>query len=69
MAGKGMGQRMQAIQELQQQRHVQSRRESRPPIKGDTGKRLTSQEKADLRKKREKELKKKKKDQGPRGGW
>jgi hypothetical protein len=37
--------------------------------KGDTGKRLSSKEKAELRKKREKDLKKKKKEQGPRGAW
>jgi len=65
MAGKGMGQRMQAIQELQKS-GMFNPGGGMPKIKGDTGKRLTSKEKADLRKKREKELKKKK---GPRGAW
>jgi len=68
MAGKGMGQRMQALQELQRSGMFNpGARMSK--VKGDTGKRLTSQEKADLRRKREKELKKKKKEQGPRGAW
>jgi signal recognition particle subunit SRP54 len=65
MAGKGMGQRMQAIQELQKS-GMFNPGGGMPKMKGDTGKRLTSKEKADLRKKREKELKKKK---GPRGAW
>ena len=70
MAGKGMGQRMRAIQELQQSGAFNPGAKA-PKMKGDTGKRLTSQEKADMRKKREKELKKKKKEgrQGPTGGW
>ncbi|MBW8883827.1 MAG: signal recognition particle protein, partial [Planctomycetia bacterium] len=68
MAGKGMGQRMQALQELQQSGMFNPGGQM-PKIKGDTGKRLTSKEKAELRKKREKELKKKKKEQGPRGAW
>ena len=63
MAGKGMGQRMQAIQELQKSGMFNPGAKM-PKLKGDTGKRLTSQEKAELRKKREKELKKKKKEQG-----
>lgn len=66
MAGKGMGQRMQALQELQKSGMFNPGGQM-PKIKGDTGKRLTSKEKAELRKKREKELKKKK--QGPRGAW
>jgi len=65
MAGKGMGQKMQAIQQLQQS-GMFNPGGGMPKMKGDTGKRLTSQEKSDLRKKREKELKKKK---GPRGAW
>jgi signal recognition particle subunit SRP54 len=65
MAGKGMGQRMQAIQELQRSGMFDPSGRM-PKVKGDTGKRLTSKEKAELRKKREKELKKKK---GPRGAW
>jgi signal recognition particle subunit SRP54 len=67
MAGKGMGQRMQALQELQKS-GMFNPGASMPKVKGSTGKRLTSKEKAELRKKREKELKKKGK-QGPRGGW
>jgi signal recognition particle subunit SRP54 len=66
MAGKGMGQRMQAIQELQRS-GMFNPGASVPKFKGDTGKRLTTKEKAEMRQKREKELKKKKK--GPRGGW
>jgi signal recognition particle subunit SRP54 len=65
MAGKGMGQKMAAIQDLQRS-GLFNPGGGMPKLKGDTGKRLTSQEKADLRKKREKELKKKK---GPRGAW
>ncbi len=68
MAGKGMGQRMQALQELQNSGMFNPGARM-PKVKGDTGKRLTSKEKAELRKKREKELKKKKKEQGPRGAW
>lgn len=68
MAGKGMGQRMQAIQDLQKSGMFNPGAQM-AKIKGDTGKRLTSKEKAELRKKREKELKKKKKGQGPKGGW
>jgi signal recognition particle subunit SRP54 len=68
MAGKGMGQRMQAIQELQKSGMFNPGAKV-AKVKGDTGKRLTSKEKAELRKKREKELKKKKKGQGPTGGW
>jgi signal recognition particle subunit SRP54 len=68
MAGKGMGQRMQALQELQRSGMFNPGARG-PKLKGDTGKRLTSQEKADLRRKREKDLKKKKKEQGPRGAW
>jgi signal recognition particle subunit SRP54 len=68
MAGKGMGQRMQAIQELQKSGMFNPGAQM-GRIKGDTGKRLTSKEKAELRKKREKELKKKKREQGPRGAW
>jgi signal recognition particle subunit SRP54 len=68
MAGKGMGQRMQAIQELQRSGMFNPGARM-PKVKGDTGKRLTSKEKAELRKKRERELKKKKKGQGPTGGW
>src|SRR5262245_2882468 len=68
LAGKGMGQRMQAIQELQKSGMFNPGAKM-PKMKGDTGKRLTSKEKAELRKKREKDLRKKKKGQGPTGGW
>jgi len=71
MAGKGMGQRMQALQQLQNSGMFNPGARA-PKVKGDTGKRLTSKEKAELRKKREKELKKKKREQGkqgPTGGW
>ena len=54
MAGKGMGQRMQALQELQQSGMFHPGGQM-PKMKGDTGKRLTSKEKAELRKKREKD--------------
>ena len=59
---------MQAIQELQKSGMFNPGAQMGRP-KGDTGKRLTSKEKAELRKKREKDLKKKKKGQGPTGGW
>jgi signal recognition particle subunit SRP54 len=65
MAGKGMGQRMQAIQDLQKS-GMFNPGGGMPKIKGDTGKRLTSKERAEMKKKRDKELKKKK---GPRGAW
>jgi signal recognition particle subunit SRP54 len=70
MAGKGMGQKMQALQELQKSGMFNPGAKM-PKVKGDTGKRLTSKEKAELRKKREKELRRKQKEQGkgPRGGW
>jgi signal recognition particle subunit SRP54 len=71
MAGKGIGQRMQAIQQLQNSGMFNPGAKA-PKIKGDTGKRLTSKEKAELKKKREKELRKKKREQGksgPTGGW
>src|SRR6185369_16696362 len=69
MAGKGMGQKMQALQELQKSGMFNPGAKM-PKVKGDTGKRLTSKDKADLRKKREKEMRKKQKEQGkgPRGG-
>lgn len=70
MAGKGMGQRMQALQDLQKGGAFNPGSMGPPKMKGDTGKRLTSKEKAELKKKREKELRKKKRDQrGPGGGW
>jgi signal recognition particle subunit SRP54 len=71
MAGKGAGQRMQALQQLQSSGMFNPGARM-PKVKGDTGKRLTSKEKAELRKRREKELRKKKREggkQGPTGGW
>jgi signal recognition particle subunit SRP54 len=71
MAGKGMGQRLQAVQELQRS-GLFNPGAKMPKLKGDTGKRLTSKERAELKKKREKELRKKKREQGrqgPTGGW
>jgi signal recognition particle subunit SRP54 len=71
LAGKGMGARMQAMQEMQKSGMFNPGAKM-PKIKGDTGKRLTSKEKAELRKKREKDLRKKQREQGkqtPRGGW
>lgn len=71
MAGKGMGARMQAIQEMQRSGAFNPGAKM-PKMKGDTGKRLTSKERAELKKKREKELRKKKREQGrqgPSGGW
>jgi len=59
MAGKGMGGRMQAIQELQKSGMLNPGAKMNKP-KGDTGRRLTSEERSDLKRKREKELRKKK---------
>ena len=59
MSGKGMGARMQAVQELQKQGMLDpGAKMSRP--KGDTGKRLSPKERKELQKKREKELRRKK---------
>ena len=71
MAGKGMGARMQAFQEMQKSGMFNPGAKM-SKVKGDTGKRLTSKEKAELKKRREKELRKKKREQGkqgPTGGW
>ena len=65
LAGKGMGQRMQALQDLQKSGAFNPGAKV-PKVKGDTGKRLTSKERAELKKKREKELRKKKRDQKDR---
>ncbi len=59
MAGKGIGGRMQAIQDLQKSGLMDPGGKMAKP-KGDTGKRLSPKERADLKKKREKELRKKK---------
>jgi signal recognition particle subunit SRP54 len=65
MAGKGAGQRMQAIQDLQKGGMFNPGAKG-PKLKGDTGKRLTSKERAELKKRREKELRKKKREQRDR---
>ena len=65
MAGKGMGGRMQAIQELQKSGMLNPGAQMNRP-KGDTGRRLTSEERADLKRKREKELRKKKRQERQR---
>jgi signal recognition particle subunit SRP54 len=61
MAGKGMGGRMQALQELQRSGMLNPGAQMMRP-KGDTGKRLSAKERTDLKKKREKELRKKKRE-------
>lgn len=61
MAGKGPGGRMQAIQDLQRSGIMNPGAKIGKP-KGNTGKRLTSEERADLKRKREKELRKKKRE-------
>jgi signal recognition particle subunit SRP54 len=61
MANKGMGARMRAIQELQQSGALDpSKGGNLPKLKGSTGKRLSAKEKADLRKQREKEMRRRK---------
>lgn len=59
MAGKSTVGRMQAMQQLQQSGMLDPGSRM-PKPKGDTGKRLSTQEKLELRKKREKELRKRK---------
>jgi signal recognition particle subunit SRP54 len=58
MAGKGQLQRMQALQDIQRSGMFNPGAKM-PKVKGDTGKRLTSKERAELKKRREKELRKK----------
>ena len=55
MAGKGIGGRMQAIKELQQ-KGLMNPGHKMPKVKKGTGKRLTPEERAKLKKQREKEL-------------
>jgi signal recognition particle subunit SRP54 len=62
MAGKGVGGRMAALQEMQRSGMLNPGAKSFKP-KGDTGRRLTAKEREELRKKREKELRKKKREQ------
>lgn len=64
MAGKGMSGRMQALRELQQSGALDPGNTGRlPKMKGSTGKRLSSKERADLRKQREKEMRRRKREQ------
>ena len=62
MAGKGMMGRMQAVQDIQKKMMADPGGKFAKP-KGDTGKRLTSKERAELKKKREKELRRKLREQ------
>ena len=62
MAGKGAGGRMQALKDLQKGGMFEPGAKS-PKLKGDTGKRLTPKERAELKKKREKELRRKQREQ------
>jgi signal recognition particle subunit SRP54 len=62
MAGKGLGGRMQALQQMQSGGMFNPGAQLRKP-KGDTGKRLTPKQKEEERKKREKLLRKLKRDQ------
>ncbi|MDX1945276.1 MAG: signal recognition particle protein [Pirellulaceae bacterium] len=66
MAGKSMMGRMQALNEIQKSGMLNPGSQM-PKLKGDTGKRLTSKERAELKKKREKELRKKKREQKDQG--
>jgi signal recognition particle subunit SRP54 len=61
MAGKGVGGRMQALNELRKQGAFNPGAQIAKP-KGDTGKRLTNEERKRLQKQREKELRKRKRD-------
>jgi signal recognition particle subunit SRP54 len=62
LAGKGMGTALKAVQQMQQGGMFNPGAQLQK-IKGDTGKRLTAKEREDLRRKREKELRKKKREQ------
>jgi signal recognition particle subunit SRP54 len=59
MSGKGVGARMQAIQEMQKSGMLDPGAKMTRP-KGDTGKRLTPKERKEMQKRREKELRRKK---------
>jgi hypothetical protein len=63
MAGLGMRERMQQVQQLQAQMSNPSARLGKP--KGDTGRRLTADERRKLKKQRDKEARRKKR--GDRG--
>ena len=58
MAGKSMMGRMQALQDIQRSGMFNPGAKM-PKVKGDTGKRLTSKERAEMKKRREKELRRK----------
>jgi signal recognition particle subunit SRP54 len=59
MSGKGMGARMEALQELQRSGMLDPGAKMARP-KGDTGKRLTPKERKEMQRKREKEMRRKK---------
>ena len=59
MAGKGMGERMQAIRELQSSGLLDPGSRG-PKMKKGTGKRLSTKERAKLKKQREREMRRKK---------
>ncbi len=61
MAGKSMMGRMQALQDIQKSGMFNPGAKM-PKVKGDTGKRLTSKERAEMKKRREKELRRKQRD-------
>jgi signal recognition particle subunit SRP54 len=63
MANKSMFGRMQAVQDIQKKMMADPGGKMMQRPKGDTGKRLTSKERAELKKKREKELRKKLREQ------
>jgi signal recognition particle subunit SRP54 len=63
MAGKGMAERMRALNDLQRSGALDPGNMGRlPKMKGTTGKRLSPKEKADQRKQREKELRRRKRE-------
>jgi len=62
MAGKSMMGRMQALQDIQKSGMFNPGAKM-PKVKGDTGKRLTSKERAEMKKRREKELRRKQREQ------
>jgi signal recognition particle subunit SRP54 len=65
MSGKGVGGRMQMLQELQQSGMFTQGGQSFK-VKKDTGKRLTPKERAEMQKRREKELRRKKREEKDR---
>jgi hypothetical protein len=59
IAGKSMFGRMQAVQDIQKKMMADPGGKMLGKPKGDTGKRLTSKERAEMKKRREKELRRK----------